>query len=101
MTLVVGMHGDIDEWLAGAGMASRPPALSAGRGSAQIRTVRGGDGRTVVLVSVRDAPSLAALARPLPHCGQQSWLVFEGSRAIERGVWPAQPQVWELKPAAR
>jgi len=54
-----------------------------------------------LLVSVRDAQSLGALARPLPHYGQQSWLVFEGTRAIERGVWPAQPQVWELRPAAR
>ena len=101
VTLVIGLHADIDEWLAGAGMAPRPPALAAGRGSAQVWTVRAGDGRTLVLVSVRDAPSLAALARPLPHYGQQSWLLFEGARAIERGVWPAQPQVWELRPAAR
>jgi len=50
------------------------------------------------MVSVRDAPSLAALLRPLPHYGRESWLVFEGARAIERGVWPAQPQVWELGP---
>ena len=82
-------------------MARRPPALASGRGSAQVWTVRAGDGRTVVLVSVRDAPSLAALLRPLPHYGRESWLVFEGARAIERGVWPAQPQVWELGPAAR
>jgi hypothetical protein len=101
VTLVIGLHADIDEWLAGAGMAPRPPALPSGRGSAQVWTVRAGDGRTLVLVSVRDAPSLAALARPLPHYGQQSWLVFEGARALERGVWPAQPQVWELRPAAR
>jgi len=101
VTLVVGLHADIDEWLAAGGMAQRPPALASGRGSAQVWTVRAGDGRTLVLVSVRDAPSLGALARPLPHYGQQSWLVFEGARALERGVWPAQPQVWELRPAAR
>ena len=101
VTLVIGLHADVDEWLAGAGMPRRPPALAAGRGSGQVWTVRAGDGRTVVLVSVRDAQSLGALARPLPHYGQQSWLVFEGTRAIERGVWPAQPQVWELRPAAR
>jgi hypothetical protein len=28
--------------------------------------------------------------RPLPHYGRQSWLAFEGARAIERGVWPGQ-----------
>ena len=101
VTLVIGLHRDIDEWLAKAGLAPRPPALAAGRGSAQVWTRRAGDGRTNVMVSVQDAPSLAALLRPLPHYGQQSWLVFEGARAIERGVWPAQPQVWELRQAAR
>jgi len=101
VTLVVGLHADVDEWLAGGGMALRPPSLASGRGSAQVWTVRAADGRTVVLVSVRDARSLGALSRPLPHYGRESWLVFEGARAIERGVWPAQPQVWELGAPAR
>ena len=26
---------------------------------------------------------------PLPHYGAQSWLVFDGRRALDRGVWPA------------
>lgn len=101
VTLVIGLHADIDEWLAAGGVAQRPPALASGRGSAQVWTHRAGDGRTNVMVSVRDAASLAALLRPLPHYGQQSWLVFDGARAIERGVWPAQPQIWELRPATR
>ena len=96
--LVAGLHADIDAWLDREGMAARPPMLAAARGSAQVWTARAGDGRIVVLVSAQDAPSLAALARPLPHYGQQSYLVFEGARAIERGSWPAQPQVWTLKP---
>jgi len=25
----------------------------------------------------------------LPHYGRQSYLVFDGARAVERGVWPA------------
>jgi len=33
-----------------------------------------------------------------PHYRRESYLVFEGARAIERGTWPAQPQVWVLKP---
>ena len=97
MLLVAGLHADIDAWLAREGMASRPAMLAATRGSAQVWTARAGDGRIVVLVSVRDAPSLAALSTPLPHYGQQSYLVFEGSRMIARGTWPAQPQVWTLK----
>ena len=95
--LVAGLHADIDAWLAREGMAARPAMLAAGRGSAQVWTARTGDGRIVVLVSARDAPSLAALARPLPHYGRESYLVFEGARMLERGAWPAQPQVWRLK----
>jgi hypothetical protein len=44
------------------------------------------------IVSVRDAAALAALERPLPHYGRQSWLVLEAGRVIERGTWPAKPQ---------
>jgi aminopeptidase N len=99
--IVIGLHADIDAWLASSGLPPRPAQLAADRGSAQVWTLRTGEPRTVALVSVRDAASLAALARPLPHYGQQSLLVFEGARVIERGIWPAQPQVWELKRAAR
>jgi len=95
--LVVGLHADIDAWLARESMAARPARLSATRGSAQVWTARAGDGCIVVLVSVRDAQSLAALTAPLPHYGRESYLVFESARMIERGTWPAQPQVWRLK----
>ena len=94
--LVAGLHADIDAWLAREGVAARPATLAATRGSAQVWTVRAGDGRVVMLVSARDAQSLAALARPLPHYGQQSYLVFDGARMITRGIWPATPQVWNL-----
>jgi len=95
--LVAGLHADIDAWLAREKMAPRPAALTTTRGSAQVWTARAGDASIVVLVSAQDAASLAALARPLPHYGQQSYLVFEGARMIARGTWPAQPQVWKLK----
>ncbi|MBE0619737.1 MAG: M1 family peptidase [Burkholderiales bacterium] len=94
--LVAGLHADIDAWLASEGMAARPAGLETTRGSAQVWTARAGDGRIVVLVSARDAASLAALARPLPHYGRESYLVFEGARMLERGTWPTQPQVWTL-----
>ena len=95
--LVAGLHADIDAWLAREGMPARPPMLAAARGSAQVWTARARGGRIVLLVSVRDALSLAALSRPLPHYGRESYLVFEGARMLERGTWPARPQVWKLK----
>ncbi|MFA5914403.1 MAG: M1 family aminopeptidase [Burkholderiales bacterium] len=96
--LVAGLHADIDTWLAREKLAPRPAILASTRGSAQVWTVRGADGRVVLLVSARDAASLAALARPLPHYGRESYLVFDGARMIEHGTWPTQPQVWKLKP---
>ncbi|MHB8668760.1 MAG: hypothetical protein ACYC7B_14735 [Burkholderiales bacterium] len=96
--LVAGLPGDIDAWLARAGMAPRPQALASARGSAQVWTQHGSDGRVVVLVSARDAASLAALARPLPHYGRESYLVFDGAHMVARGTWPSQPQVWKLEP---
>lgn len=98
--LVIGLHKDIDAWLAGMGLQMRPAALAAERGSAQIWMLRAGAARTIALVSVRDAPSISALERPLPHYGRQSYLVFDGARNIERGVWPTRPQAWHFKKAA-
>jgi len=100
VALVVGLHADIDEWLANSGEPGRPPTLAAASGSAQVWTVRGRNGRTNVMVSVRDASSLAALLRPLPHYGRQSWLIFDGARVIRRGVWPARPQEWKVTAAS-
>ncbi len=87
--LIVGLDADVDAALAHLGLPPRPKAL-AGRGSAQVWTVqRAVNATPVAIVSVRDAAALLALRRPLPHYGAQSYLVFEGTRAVARGVWPA------------
>jgi aminopeptidase N len=86
--LLAGLHADVDAALERIGLPPRPRQL-AGRGSAQVWTVAVAAGAPVAVVSARDAESLRALLRPLPHYGGQSWLVFEDARAVERGVWPA------------
>ena len=87
--LLVGLNTDIDAALARLGLPPRPKAL-AGRGSAQVWTVRGqSNAPPVAVVSARDTAALLALRRPLPHYGAQSYLVFEHARAVARGVWPA------------
>ena len=91
--LVIGPGDGLDPWLAQHGLPARP-AVAAGKGTAQVWTATRGDGRTLVVVSARDAEALAALARPLPHYGRQSWVVFDGAKAIDRGVWPSKPQAW-------
>jgi aminopeptidase N len=87
--LIIGTHQAVDQLLADSGLPPRPASL-AGRGSAQVWAAYSNGRHAVAVVSARDAAALQALARPLPHYGRQSWLVFEGSKAIDRGVWPAQ-----------
>ena len=89
--LLAGLHADVDLALARAGLPPRPERL-AGKstaGSAQVWTVMREAGTPVAVISAADAAALAALQRPLPHYGAQSWVIFDGSRALARGVWPA------------
>jgi aminopeptidase N len=85
--LVLAMDTGIDAWLARHGLPPRPEQVR-GRGSAQVWAGRDADGRTHVAVAVRDAAALRALERGLPHYGRQSWLVFDGGRAVEKGTLP-------------
>ncbi|MCX7893739.1 MAG: M1 family aminopeptidase [Burkholderiales bacterium] len=89
--LAIGVETDVDAWLARHRLPPRPAALS-GRGTAQVWTAARAGAGPVAVVSARDAEALAALLRPLPHYGRQSFLVFDGAKAIERGVWPSRPQ---------
>lgn len=93
--LAIGLAGDVDAWLARNRLAPRPAQVT-GKGSAQVWTATRRGGRALVVVSARDADALAALARPLPHYGRQSWITFDGAKAISRGVWPSNPQAVRL-----
>jgi hypothetical protein len=95
--LLIGTSGEIDAFLMRSGLPERPPEVAA-KGSAQVWAARRTSGQALMVVSAVDAEALAALNRPLPHYGRQSWLVFEGARAIERGVWPSRPLAWRFEP---
>ncbi|MGZ9080030.1 MAG: M1 family metallopeptidase [Burkholderiales bacterium] len=87
--LLVGPHAAIDETLAALRLPPRPSAL-AGQGSTQVWTVEDpASAMRLAVVSARDADSLRAIVRPLPHYGSQSYLSFGGTKALTRGVWPA------------
>jgi hypothetical protein len=87
--LVVGLPDRVDAYAARFGLSPAPEAIHGKTGS-RVWTARSPMG-TVVLIAA-DAENLAALARPLPHYGAQSWLLFEGRRAAARGIWPSIPQ---------
>jgi hypothetical protein len=91
--LIIGLHREIDVAMSMLKLPGRPANLD-GLGSAQVWTIHGENGGArigvpIAVISTRDAESLTALLRPLPHYGAQSFLAFDGSRAIERGVWAA------------
>jgi len=86
--LIFGLDATIDGWLVAQGLPARPLPPLAQRGTAQVWAGRNGNQRPYVVVAARDANALSALQRGLPHYGKQSWLVFDGARAAEKGVWP-------------
>jgi aminopeptidase N len=95
--LIIGVHADVDSALVRLGLPPRPSEV-AGRGAAQVWTIPRAPGETpIAVVSARDAASLEALARPLPHYGSQSWLAFDGRRALARGVWPLRTPVTAIE----
>ncbi|MDO8958708.1 MAG: M1 family aminopeptidase [Rhodocyclaceae bacterium] len=90
--LLVGLDPSIDAWLARLGLPARPASNRGSGGTAQVWAGRDPAGRPYVVIAARDAAALKALERGLPHYGRQSWLVFEGARMAEKGVWPPQAE---------
>lgn len=88
--LVIGLSADVERYLADHALPARPGALP--RGSGEAWTATDAAGRVVTVIAARDAAALQALARPLPHYGRQSWVVFDGPQATARGLWPMQAQ---------
>ncbi|MSQ59660.1 MAG: M1 family peptidase [Betaproteobacteria bacterium] len=93
-TLVIGTHERVNQFLAEHGL-TRPESLSR-KGSAQAWAAKSTAGTAMLFISVADAASLQALLRPLPHYGSQSYLILEGSKVIDNGVWPGTPLSYEL-----
>jgi aminopeptidase N len=93
--LVIGLEEQVDTWLARHRLPSRPDIVR-GKGSAQAWTVSRPDGVTLAVISARDIASLAALTRPLPHYGRQSYVIFNGSKVIGRGAWPTRAPMVKL-----
>jgi hypothetical protein len=89
--LIVGETGQMAALLARLGLPAPPPAAVPGS-SAQVWAARDASGRPYVGIAARDGEALRALQRPLPHYGRQSWLVFDGPRVMDKGIWPPQPE---------
>lgn len=93
--LIIGRPEGVEALLARLGLPP-PPRQVAGKeeekASARVWAARDGDGRAYVVVAARDGEALEALQRPLPHYGRQSWLLFDGPKAVAKGVWPPRAE---------
>ncbi len=83
--LIIGLKKDVDQALEGLGLA---PTQALEGGSARAWAARRANGTPVIIVSAADEAALRALLRPLPHYGRRSFVVFDDSRAVRKGVWP-------------
>jgi hypothetical protein len=92
--LLVGLASEVDRYLARHGLPRRPAELAAAsrQPTAWVWTAERRNGAPLTVVEARDEGALSALARPLPHYGRQSWILFDGPTALARGVWPSRPQ---------
>ena len=85
--MLVGLAGEMAPILAKAGIDAVPPALE-GQGTARSWVAARNDAPPALVVEADDEDALSALLRPLPHYGRQSFLVFNGRKVIEKGIWP-------------
>lgn len=84
--LVLGSASQIDDFVGVMGFPPRSEILG-NRGTGRAWTSRTPNGVPALFVEVDDADSIRALMRPLPHYRSKSYVVFDGRRAVERGVW--------------
>ena len=89
--LVIGLNTEIPSLLESNGLPPVPDTLPGGS-PAYAYVWRTADGRKFAVVSAPDIDTLAMLARPLPHLGSQSYVLFDGPRSVARGVWPYRPR---------
>jgi len=85
--LIVGTTPQVEAFLAKAGLDGVPDSL-VGLGTARVWTVRRDNGEPMLVIAADDVQALEALLRPLPHYGGKSYLVFDGRRAVDVGIWP-------------
>ncbi|MBT6095359.1 MAG: M1 family peptidase [Rhodospirillaceae bacterium] len=91
--LLIGVDTDMRRLAKQLGL--RPPPRR--KGTACAWADRLPSGQPVYAVAARDTNALKALFRGLPHYGRRSYVVFKGSRAIGKGMWPIKINPLERK----
>jgi aminopeptidase N len=85
--LIAALADQLPALLAAIGLPPRPAAVP-NQGTAQVWAARYGGDVPLLVLSARDAASLAAMLPAIRHYGGESWLAFDGARVIARGTLP-------------
>ena len=86
--LVFGSPDQVDEFITRFQLPPRPVKI-AGQGSGRAWVAQRDGGKAVLFVEADGPDALQAMTRPLPHYRSRSFVTFDGSRAIDKGVWPS------------
>ncbi len=88
--LVIGTTDDVEGLRTELGSFSHAPDVAAtltGQGTARAWVEHRLDGSPWLFVAADDAAALADILRPLPHYRGRSYVVFDGAKAISKGLW--------------
>ncbi len=86
--LVFGSRDQISRLIIRFDLPARPAKItSQGTGRAWVARRKGG--KAVLFVEADGPEALRAMIRPLPHYRSKSYILFNGRRAVDQGVWPA------------
>ena len=84
--LLIGTTRQVADALKAAGLPS-PPDQLAGRGTARVWMARYRGDIPLLVVDANDIDALRQTTAAIRHYGASSYLVFDGRKVIERGVW--------------
>jgi hypothetical protein len=85
--LLVGTTSAVVDALVRAGLPLRPNRLGDS-GTARVWTTRYSGDVPLLVVEGLDVDALRQSAAAIRHHGASSYLVFQGSSVVDRGVWP-------------
>jgi hypothetical protein len=94
--LLVGTALRVADALTRAGLPPPPDQLTD-RGTARVWTARYRGDIPLLVVEGQDVEALRQTAAAIRHYGASSYLVFEGSKVIDRGVWPPTAQPLQIE----
>jgi len=90
--LIIGLTADVAQFLNQTNLPSTPKNLIE-KGSSRSWAWRWTDGEgtehPLLVVEANNNQALKSLLRPLPHYGRRGFLIFNGAKVINEGVWPA------------